>query len=102
MSLRKLRVLVEALPADSATARAHTGHDWRAAEYALADTRDLLDLLLTAFLNVNRDEKTAPMPWPKPSWRPGDPVPGADEGDAEEKKAKAKAAYEHILKQAKG
>jgi hypothetical protein len=96
-----LRVLVEHLPPDGATARANNGHSWRQSDYAAADSRDLLALLLTAFVNANRDpQKGSPLPWPKPSWRPGDPVP--DEAQADQDKARAKAAYEHIVAQAKG
>lgn len=40
------------------------------------------------------------MPYPKPSWRPGDPVPDEAKSDAD--KARAKAAYEHIVAQVKG
>jgi hypothetical protein len=61
----------------------------------------LLHLLLTAFVNANRDpKKSSSLPWPQPSWRPGDPMP--DEAKAEQDKARAKAAYEHILAQTKG
>ncbi|MFD9212095.1 hypothetical protein ACFVY9_03045 [Streptomyces sp. NPDC059544] len=102
ISLRLLRVMVEHLPPDGAAARALNGHTWRQLDYSAADSRDLLALLLTAFVNANRDPKKggAPLPWPKPSWRPGDPVP--DETQDEKDKARAKAAYEHILAQAKG
>jgi hypothetical protein len=94
--------MVENLPPDGATARAHNGHAWRQIDYAAADSRDLLHLLLTAFVNANRDPKKSggALPWPQPSWRPGDPVP--DEAKAERDKARAKAAYEHILAQTKG
>ena len=96
-----LRVLVEHLPPDGATARAVNGHAWQQIDYSAADTRDLLALLLTAFVNANRDtKKGSPLPWPKPSWRPGDPVP--DEAQGEQDRARAKAAYEHILAQTKG
>ncbi|MFE9624297.1 hypothetical protein [Streptomyces sp. NPDC006527] len=97
-----LRVLVENLPPDSATARANNGHAWQALDYAAADTRDLLALLLTAFVNANRDPKKPPMAYPKPGWRPGDPVPEERAAAAEEKEAKARAAYEHILAATKG
>ncbi|MER6598983.1 hypothetical protein [Streptomyces parvus] len=94
--------MTEHLPPDGAVARAYNGHAWGQIEYTAADSRDLLDLLLTAFVNANRDPKKggSPLPWPKPSWRPGDPVP--DEAQGEKDKARAKAAYEHILAQTKG
>ena len=100
ISLRLLRVMVEHLPPDGATARAENGHAWQQGDYAAADSRDLLSLLLTAFVNANRDPKKPAMPYPKPSWRPGDPVPDEAKNDAD--KARAKAAYEHIVAQVKG
>lgn len=94
-------MLVEHLPPDGAAARALNGHAWQTGDYAAADSRDLLALLLTAYVNANRDpKKGAPLPWPKPSWRPGDPVPEPDQADQD--KARAKAAYEHIVAQVKG
>ncbi|MEU2740217.1 hypothetical protein ABZ656_33890 [Streptomyces sp. NPDC007095] len=51
-------------------------------------------------MNANRDPKKPPMAYPEPAWRPGDPVP--DEAKAEQDKARAKAAYAHILTQTKG
>jgi hypothetical protein len=99
ITLRLLRVLVEALPPDSATARAHNGHAWQALDYAAADSRDLLALLFTAFVNANRDPKKRPMPWPEPGWRPGDPTPEQAEAANERGRAQARAAYEHITAQ---
>lgn len=101
ISLRLLRVLVEHLPPDGAAARAINGHTWQTSDYAAADSRDLLALLLTAYVNANRDpKKGSPLPWPKPSWRPGDPVPDAAQADQD--KARARAAYERIVAQVKG
>ncbi|EPH40847.1 hypothetical protein ABT390_36550 [Streptomyces aurantiacus] len=102
ITLRKLRVLVEALPPDSATARAEAGHHWTHLDYAAADTRDLVELLLTAFINANRDPKAAALRWPEPSWRPGDALPEDTSADEEAKRAKARAAYEHIVARATG
>jgi hypothetical protein len=97
--LRLLRVLVEALPPDGATARAANGHAWQAETYAAADSRDLLALLFTAFVNANRDPKKPPMPWPEPGWRPGDPLPEESAAAAARDKAKARAAFDHITSQ---
>ncbi|MGW7248816.1 hypothetical protein [Streptomyces decoyicus] len=102
ITLRKLRVLVEALPPDSATARAHNGNAWLHSDYVATDSRDLLDLLFTAFCNANRDPKKPAIPWPKPSWRPGDPLPEDTAAADEAKRVKAHAAYEHIVARAKG
>lgn len=102
ITLRLLRVLVEQLPPDGATARAHNGHAWQSLDYAAADSRDLLALLFTAFVNANRDPKKPPMAYPEPGWRPGDPTPDESEATAERDRAKARAAYEHILARTKG
>jgi hypothetical protein len=102
ISLRMLRVMVEHLPADGALARAKTGHHWTHIDYAAADTRDLVELLLAAFVNANRAPGKPPTPYPEPSWRPGDPLPEDTAAEAEEKRAKSRAAYEHILARAKG
>lgn len=99
ISLRLLRVMVEQLPPDSATARARCGHAWLPLDYAAADSRDLLALLFTAFVNANRDPKKPSMPWPEPGWRPGDPTPDETEANAEENRAQARAAYDHITAQ---
>lgn len=102
ITLRLLRVMVEALPPDSATARATAGHHWTHRDFAAWDTRDLVELLFTAFCNASRDPKKRAIPWPEPSWRPGDPLPEDTAADHEAKRAKARAAYEHIVARAKG
>ncbi|MFD5663456.1 hypothetical protein ACFWIK_00905 [Streptomyces anthocyanicus] len=100
ITLRWLRVMVEGLPPTGAAARAAAGHAWRQSDYAAADSRDLLALLLTAFLNANRDpQKQQPLPWPEPGWRPGDPLPEDAEAKAEQDRAQARTAYEHITAQ---
>ncbi|MGW2708077.1 hypothetical protein ACWC4J_03640 [Streptomyces sp. NPDC001356] len=91
--------MVEGLPPDGATARATNGHAWQPETYAAADSRDLLALLFTAFVNANRDPKRPAMPWPRPGWRPGDPTPEESEANAERDRAQARAAYEHITAQ---
>lgn len=88
--------MVEALPPDSATARARVGHDWRHADYAAADTVDLLALLVTQFANAHRAEKEPPLPMPAPGWRPGDPLPEDTAAAEAEQRAAARAAYERI------
>lgn len=94
--------MVERLPPDGATARAYSGHAWLPGDFAAADTRDLLNLLLTAFINANRDPKKPPLPWPKPGWRPGDATPEEAAAKADEQRARARAAYEHIVARVKG
>ncbi|MEV8124114.1 hypothetical protein AB0P07_08365 [Streptomyces sp. NPDC085944] len=99
ITLRWLRVMVEGLPPGGATARAANGHAWQHIDYAVTDTRDLVDLLLTAFLNANRKPESPAMPWPTPSWRPGDPLPEDTEAQTVQDRAQAKAAYERITAQ---
>ncbi|MFJ2113124.1 MULTISPECIES: hypothetical protein [unclassified Streptomyces] len=99
ITLRLLRVLVEGLPPDGALARASAGHPWTQLDWSAADTRDLLELLFIAFANVHRGEKAQPIPWPEPSWRPGDPLPKDTAAADEVKRAKARAAYDHINSQ---
>lgn len=91
-----LRVLVDALPPDSATGRAIAGHHWSHLDWAAADTVDLLALLVTQFANAHRGEKTSPAPLPEPGWRPGDPPPDDAAAAEEERSAKARAAYARI------
>lgn len=102
ISLRWLRVMVEHLPPDGALARARAGHHWTHLDYAAADTNDLLALLFTAFVNANRDPSKPATPYPAPSWRPGDPLPEDTAAEDEERRAKSRAAYEHIIARAKG
>ncbi|NGO68228.1 hypothetical protein G5C65_07650 [Streptomyces sp. SB3404] len=99
MTLRLLRVLVEHLPPDSATARAQAGHHWTHRDYAAADTVDLLGLLVTQFANAHRDPKTPAAPMPEPGWRPGDPSPDEVEAAKHEKQTQARAAYDRITSQ---
>jgi len=97
MTLRRLRVLVEHLPPDSATARAVLGHTWQSAEWLLADIRDDMARLVTAFLNAHRDEKSPELQWPEPVWRPGDPSPEEKAQQQEQERAANRAAYEEIV-----
>ncbi|WP_405674901.1 hypothetical protein OG292_03285 [Streptomyces sp. NBC_01511] len=88
--------MAEGLPPDGALARAAAGHHWTHLHWAAAESRDLLDMLLVAFVNAHRDEKAQPVPWPEPSWRPGDPLPKDTAAADEEKRATARTAYERI------
>lgn len=101
ISLRLLRVMVENLPPDSATARAVRGHDWQHTDYALQDVVDLLALLVTQFANAHRDPKAHPnpLPLPKPGWRPGDPLPEDRAAAEAERRARARDAYERLTRQ---
>lgn len=99
ITLRWLRVMVEGLPPTGALARAAAGHAWTQADWSGADSRDLLELLFVAFSNVNRKESTPPIPWPEPSWRPGDPLPETAAAADDEKRARARAAFDRVNSQ---
>ncbi|WP_329032263.1 hypothetical protein OIE71_04785 [Streptomyces sp. NBC_01725] len=88
--------MAEGLPPNGALARAAAGHHWTHADWGAADSRDLLDMLLVAFVNAHRDEKQPAVPWPKPTWRPGDPLPDDAAAVDEETRAQARATYERI------
>lgn len=102
ITLRWLRVMAEGLPPDGALVRAAAGHHWTHLDYSATDTRDLVELLLVAFVNANRDPEKPAQPYPKPSWRPGDPLPEETAAADEERNARARAAYHRIVDQVKG
>ncbi|MFM9637599.1 hypothetical protein [Streptomyces turgidiscabies] len=101
ITLRLLRVMVEALPPDSATVRAVNGHAWQHADFVLQDAADLLALLVTQFANAHRDPKSHPnpLPLPEPGWRPGDPLPEDRTAAEAERRADARDAYRRITQQ---
>lgn len=68
MTLRRLRVLVENLPPDSATARTLRGDPWGPLEHLLAD---VYDAVAQAGVNVARSNGASAKK-PKPHPRPGD------------------------------
>ncbi|MGC5409924.1 hypothetical protein ACPXCX_40190, partial [Streptomyces sp. DT225] len=57
------------------------------------------ELLLVMYARVNAKEGSPPIPWPEPSWRPGDPLPETAAAADEEKRARARATYERINSQ---
>lgn len=73
LSSRRLRVLVEHLPAGSSFARAVNGEaaDWGLTEHLLAAVVDQLSVANWMFATVNRDEDAEPLPYPEPLARPG-------------------------------
>jgi hypothetical protein len=73
LSSRRLRVLVEHLPADSSFARAAHGEaaDWGLTEHLLAAVVDQLAVANWMFATVNRDEHAESLPYPEPLSRPG-------------------------------
>ncbi|MEU0027678.1 hypothetical protein [Streptomyces sp. NPDC006335] len=72
LSSRRLRVLVEHLPADSSFARAVHGEqaDWTVTDHLLAAVVDHLAVANWMFATVNRDEDTEPAEYPEPVPRP--------------------------------
>ncbi|MFJ1597741.1 hypothetical protein [Streptomyces sp. NPDC088261] len=75
LSSRRLAVLVQHLPRDSAVARELHGEsaDWSVTEYLLAHVADQLAEANWMFATVNRDEDADPLEFPSPIPRPGEP-----------------------------
>lgn len=74
MSSRRLSVLLQHLPRDSATARELHGEsaDWSVTDYLLASVVDQLAEANWMFATVNRDEDSEPLEFPEAVPRPGD------------------------------
>ncbi|MFJ2264358.1 hypothetical protein ACIOKD_39810 [Streptomyces sp. NPDC087844] len=73
LSSRRLSVLVQHLPRDSATARELHGEaaDWSVTDYLLASVVDQLAEANWMFATVNRDEDSEPLKFPAAVPRPG-------------------------------
>lgn len=86
ITLRKLRVLIEHLPPDSALGRAIQGHAWQFANYQLANVQDALEAVRRQ-VAVSAGAKNLPpfkaVPRPDPGDRTG------DVGDVEQDRVKA-------------
>ncbi|MFJ1746094.1 hypothetical protein ACIOJD_07595 [Streptomyces sp. NPDC088116] len=76
LSSRRLSVLVQHLPRDSALARQLHGEaaDWSVTDYLLAHAVDQLQEANWMFATVNRDEDSDTLDHPEPVVRPGDPA----------------------------
>lgn len=68
ITIRKLRVMVEHLPPDSAHARAHHGNSWRDQEFMLAQIGDTLSVLteITRVVNSENEQFRQPTPFKRP------------------------------------
>lgn len=100
ITLRKLRVMVEGLPANGATARAMAGHHWGHLEFMAADLVDVMARLRVDFGNANRAEKAPMQPYPDPVWRPEKPAAKKKrEKKARKESADARAGYLRIVAQ---
>ncbi|MFE7572418.1 hypothetical protein ACFU76_36690, partial [Streptomyces sp. NPDC057539] len=73
LSSRRLAVLLQHLPRDSAVARELHGEaaEWSPTDYLLAQVIDQLAESNWMFATVNRDEDSDPLDFPKPVPRPG-------------------------------
>jgi hypothetical protein len=73
LSSRRLSVLVQHLPRDSATARELHGEaaDWSVTDYLLASVVDQLAEANWMFATVNRDEDSEALEYPEAVPRPG-------------------------------
>lgn len=97
ISLRKLRVMVEGLPPDGATARAASGHHWRHLEFMVAHLLDETARLRVDFGNANREEKAPAREYPEPVWRPGQPSEKKQAAKKRKEQAAARAGYLRIV-----
>ncbi|MEU0949166.1 hypothetical protein ABZ379_41795 [Streptomyces canus] len=81
LSSRRLRVLVEHLPADSSYARAVHGEqaDWTVTDHLLAAVVDHLAVANWMFATVHRDEDAEPAEYPEAVPRPGEGSAGNPE-----------------------
>ncbi|MET9792805.1 hypothetical protein ACFW93_18140 [Streptomyces canus] len=81
LSSRRLRVLVEHLPADSSYARAVHGEqaDWTVTDHLLAAVVDHLAVANWMFATVHRDEDAEPAAYPEAVPRPGEGGTGSPE-----------------------
>jgi hypothetical protein len=91
MSLRRLRVLVQHLPADSASACMLRGNSWTDKEYLLALLVDHLALSRYEFAKANGGSPDEP----QPVHRPGDEAP-------EDRRELLRAAHDSVMAQIKG
>lgn len=69
MSLRRLRVLVENLPPNSASERARKGHHWTDVEYLLAEAADAGRVQAANYYNAHKPKTARPAkvdPLPRP------------------------------------
>lgn len=89
MSTRELQALINALPVDSAYARAARGHAWNDAEFLLADISDLVQLHRTEFLRASGAKSS-------PRFRPAERPRGTDEADQHERAEAIRRAHDHV------
>jgi hypothetical protein len=82
LSSRRLRVLLEHLPAGSSFARAVHGEaaEWRLTDHLLATVADQLAVSNWMFATVHRDEDAEALPYPEPLTRPGSDTAAAAAG----------------------
>ncbi|MFF0139331.1 hypothetical protein ACFYRN_23155 [Streptomyces sp. NPDC005227] len=97
ITLRKLRVMVEGLPPDGATARAVAGHHWRHLEFMISRLLDETARLRVDFGNANRAEKAPAQEYPEPVWTPTQPSKKKKAKQARKEHAEARAGYLRIV-----
>lgn len=91
MTLRRLRVLVQHLPPDSAVARAMRKTYWTDQEYLLAHVVDHLAFSRYEFAKANGGNPKEP----EPTKRPGDP-------DVADQRELVRHAHDQVMAQLKG
>lgn len=90
MSLRRLRVLVQNLPPDSAVVRAIRKTHWTDQEYLLAHIVDHLSFYRYEFAKANGASPRQP----EPTRRPGD--------DPDQGRELVRTAHDHVMAQLRG
>jgi hypothetical protein len=88
--LRRLRVLVENLPADAAVLR-RRGPQWTDVEYLLAMVADQLAFYRYDFARANGATPKEPKPMRRP-----------DDDATEDQAAEVRAAHDHVMAQLRG
>lgn len=89
--MRRLRVLVERLPGDSAVVREKRGTPWSEADYLLALIADHLAFYRHDFARAHGGTPSEPKPLRRP-----------EDGDPEDNAALMRAAHDDVMAQLKG
>ncbi|MEW1568322.1 hypothetical protein AB0454_35760 [Streptomyces sp. NPDC093509] len=97
ITLRKLRVMVEGLPPDGATARAVAGHHWRHLEFMVAQMLNETVRMRVDFGNANRAEKAPAQEYPEPVWTPTQPSKKQKAKKVRKERVEARAGYLRIV-----
>ena len=96
LSMRRLSVLLRALPREAATVQAlDPALTWGVAEYLAANTVDTLQALLWTYLAAHRGKGQTPPPRPERTPRPGD-APEVEERGKMSDKHEVRAFFQRL------